>query len=84
MVLLVADISLAVSAFNRGLPGRMNRMRMTALALVLAAVMNTITDFHRRMDGFARISQRTLTDLIIGTDAAPARDGKGPARSPLC
>jgi len=64
MLLLIAGASLAVSGYNRGLAGNMNRARMTVLALVLASVMTTITDFDRSLDGFVQMSQQPLKDGI--------------------
>ncbi len=69
MLLFVASTSLAVSGYARGLVGSMNRARMTALALVLAAVMTVITDFDRGLDGFIRLSQSPMQALVHEMDA---------------
>ncbi len=70
MLLFVSGVSLAVAGYNRGLVGNMNRLRMTALALVLAAVMTIITDFDRGLQGFVKVSQQSLKDLIRDMDTA--------------
>ena len=80
MVLFVASASLAVSGYNRGLAGDMNRARMTALALVLAAVMTTTTDFDRSLSGFVRLSQQPLADVLRDMDAVLGRDSGVPAQ----
>jgi hypothetical protein len=68
LLLFITGVALAVSGYNRGLAGDMNRMRMTALALVLTAVMTTITDFDRSLDGFVKISLQPLVDVIDDMD----------------
>jgi len=72
MLLFVASAALAVSGYNRGLIGDMNRTRMTALSLVLATVMIVITDFDRGYRGLVRISQSPLEELIRDMDATLA------------
>lgn len=83
MLLFVASAALAVSGYNRGLIGDMNRTRMTALTLVLATVMTVITDFDRGYRGLVRINQRPLEELIRDMDATLAGGGQAtPAEAP--
>lgn len=70
LLLFNTSVVLAVSGFNRGLMGNMNRMRMTALVLVLTAVMTTIIDFDRGLDGFVMTSQQSIIDVIADMNDA--------------
>ena len=69
MLLFLASASLAITGFNAGLSGRMNRWGLTVLILVLAAVMLVITDFDRPVRGFVQVSQRSLEDVIRDMEA---------------
>jgi hypothetical protein len=64
LLLLVAAASLAVAAHNAGLNGSINRWRMSAFSLVLAALMLVIVDFDRGQHGFIRISLQPLEVII--------------------
>lgn len=75
MLLTVAALTLGVSGYHRGLAGDMNRVRMLALAFLLALVMNTITDFDRGTEGWIRISQQPLVDALQGMTASRADGG---------
>jgi hypothetical protein len=68
-LLFVAGITLGVSGYNRGLVGDLHRSRMTAVAIVPATVMTTITDFDRGYRGWVRINQSSLEELIQDMDA---------------
>ena len=72
MLLFLAGASLAITGFNAGLSGRMNRWGFTSLVLVLAAVMLVITDFDRPIRGFVRVSQQSLEDVIRDMEATLA------------
>jgi hypothetical protein len=60
MLLFLAGASLAITGFNAGLSGRINRWGLTLLILVLAAVMLVITDFDRPIRGFVRVGQQSV------------------------
>ncbi len=60
MLVFVAAAALAVAGFNAGLCGFMSRWRMSALTVVLAAVMLIIIDFDRPNRGFIQVSQEPL------------------------
>ena len=64
LLVLVAATSLAVAAHNAALNGQVNRGRMTAFAIALAALMLIIVDFDRGKEGLIQISDRPLLDLI--------------------
>lgn len=64
LLVLVAATSLAVAAHNAALSGQVNRGRMTAFAIALAALMLIIVDFDRGKEGLIQISDRPLLDLI--------------------
>jgi hypothetical protein len=64
MLLFLACASLAITGFNAGRLGRMNRWGLTLLILVLAAVMLVIIDFDRPIRGFVQVSQQSLVDVI--------------------
>ncbi|MGH7802142.1 MAG: hypothetical protein ACREOW_16200 [Thermodesulfobacteriota bacterium] len=52
MLVFLAGASLAITGFNAGLSGHLNRWRLTSLTLILAAVMLVIIDFDRPIRGF--------------------------------
>ncbi|MCG6862999.1 MAG: hypothetical protein LJE70_17245 [Chromatiaceae bacterium] len=64
VLLLVAAVSLGVAAHNIGLNGTINRWRMSAFSLILAALMLVILDFDRGQHGFIRVSLQPL-ELVI-------------------
>ena len=70
LLLFNASVVLAVSGYNKGLMKNMNRLRMTALVLVLTAVMMTIIDFDRGLDGFVKTSQQPIIDVLASMDNA--------------
>ncbi len=63
MLLFVACASMAVAGYSSGRQGHMQRWRMTALALSIAAVMTTVIDFDRPSVGFVKINQSGFVDL---------------------
>ena len=69
MLVFIAGASVAITGFNAGLSGRMNRWGLTSLVLVLAAVMLVITDFDRPVRGLVQLSQRSLEDVIRDMEA---------------
>ena len=70
LLLFNASVVLAVSGYNRGLMENMNRFRMSALVLVLTAVMIIIIDFDRSLDGFVKTSQQPIINVIADMDDA--------------
>lgn len=69
LLVLVAAASLAVAAHNAGLNGSINRWRMGAFSLILAALMVVIVDFDRGQHGFIRISVQPLEAVITDLEA---------------
>jgi hypothetical protein len=64
LLVLIAATSLAVAAHNAGLNGRMSRWRMSAFAIVLAALMLVILDFDQGKRGLIQISDHPLKAVI--------------------
>jgi len=64
LLLLVSAVSLAVAAHNAGLNGSINRWRMSAFSLILAALTLVIVDFDRGQHGFIRVSLQPLEVVI--------------------
>ena len=69
MLLFIASATLSVAGFSAGISGRMNRLRMTTFALVLAGVLFIIYDFDQPRDGFIRISQNNISLIINEIEA---------------
>ena len=74
MLVALAAAALAVTGYNRGLVGSMNRVRLFVLALVLAAVITLITDFDRGLHGLVRLDQSPIEALTQQMDAALASE----------
>ena len=72
LIVLVAAISLATAAYDAGLRESMSRLRMTAFAIVLAALILVIMDFDMPHRGFIQVSDVSLTTLIPDMEAALA------------
>jgi hypothetical protein len=64
LLVLIAASSLTVAAYNAGLNGRMSRWRMSAFALVLAALMLVIVDFDQGKRGLIKISDQPIKAVI--------------------
>jgi len=64
MLLFVASASMAVAGYSSGRQGSLQRWRMTALAMSIAAVITTVTDFDQPLSGFVQTSQQGYYDLI--------------------
>lgn len=64
LLVFVAAASLAVAAQNAGLNGSINRGRMGAFSLILAALMVVIVDFDRGQHGLIRISSQPIEAVI--------------------
>ena len=69
MLLFVACAAMAVAGYSSGRQGSMQRWRMTALAMSIAAVMTTVTDFDRPLSGFVQSSQQGYHDLIADMES---------------
>jgi len=69
MLLFIASATLSVAGFSAGISGRMNRLRMTTFALVLAGVLFIIYDFDQPRDGFIRINQNNISLIINEIEA---------------
>ncbi len=70
LLVLVAAVSLAVTAYNTSLNGQQSRWRMTAFAVILASLMYIILDFDMIMRGFIRINYDSLVSLIQEMEAS--------------
>ena len=70
MLVFIAAASVTVAGYNAGLSGSLNRWRMTAFTLVLAAVLSIIIDFDVPQRGFISISQNSMVYLIHDMEAA--------------
>lgn len=69
MLLLIAAASISVAGFNAGFSGFISRLRMSALTLVLAAVMLIIIDFDRPRRGSIRVTQQPLIWAVTDMEA---------------
>lgn len=69
LLLLVASAALSVAGYNAGLQGRMSRLRMSALTIVLTAIALVILDFDRPNDGTIVVSQHSINDVIASMEA---------------
>lgn len=63
MLLFVAGATLSVAGYSAGRANSLRRWRMTALTLILAAVMVVITDFDRPLSGSVQTDQQGYVDL---------------------
>lgn len=70
LLLLIAASSLAVAAYTVSLNGHQSRWRLTAFAVILAALMYLILDFDIITHGFIRINHESLALLIREMEAA--------------
>lgn len=64
ILMFLTCTSLALTGFNAGLSGKMNRGGLLLLVIFLALVILIITDFDRSFKGFVQISQQSLIDVI--------------------
>lgn len=69
LLVLIAAASLAVAAHNAGLNGHMSRWRMSAFALVLAALMLVIVDFDQGKRGMIQISDKPIEAVVRDMEA---------------
>jgi hypothetical protein len=69
MLLFIASATLSVAGFSAGISGRMNRLRMTTFALVLAGVLFIIYDFDQPHVGFIRVDQNNISLIINEMEA---------------
>lgn len=72
LLVAIAAASIAVAGHNTGLTGRINRWRMNAFVVVLAALMMVIIDFDTPLRGFIRVSHDSLVSLVEDMEAALA------------
>lgn len=70
LLVLIAGTSLAVAAYNTSLTGQESRWRMTAFAVILAALMYIILDFDIITRGFIRVNHESLVVLIREMEAS--------------
>lgn len=68
ILLFLTCTSLALTGFNAGLSGKMNRGGLVLLVIFLSVVILIITDFDRSFKGFVQISQQSLLDVINGME----------------
>lgn len=64
LLLLIAGISIGVASFQSSLGGYQPRWRMSALALILAALMYVILDYDMLMRGLIQVDHRALVELV--------------------
>lgn len=69
MLLLLAAASLGVAGYNAGIQGRISRFRMSALTLVISALMLIIMDFDRPSDGFIIADDFSIDNVIAEMEA---------------
>lgn len=72
LIVLVASIALATTAYNAGLRGTVFRLRMSAFAFVLAALILIIIDFDMPLHGLITVSDKSIAALIPDMEAALA------------
>ncbi len=77
MLVLIAAASISVAGFNAGLGGFISRWRMSALTVVLAAVMLIIIDFDRPRRGFIRVSQEPMNWALSDMEKMLGEKGSG-------
>jgi NADH:ubiquinone oxidoreductase subunit 3 (subunit A) len=70
LLMLIAAASMALAAYNAGLTGLACRWRMSAFAVILAALMFVILDFDIVLRGFIRVNHESLASLIREMEAA--------------
>lgn len=64
MLLFLTCSCLALTGFNSGHSGKINRGGLVLLVFFLAVVILIITDFDRSFRGFVQISQQSMIDII--------------------
>ncbi len=69
LLVIIAATTLAVAANDAGRLGSMNRRRMNAFALILAALMLIIVDFDQPLDGLILGNSDSLVDLVQNLEA---------------
>jgi hypothetical protein len=72
LIVLVASTALATTAYNAGLRGTLFRLRMSAFAFVLAALIVIIIDFDMPLHGLITVSDESIAALIPDMEAALA------------
>ena len=68
LLLVIAALSLGVSAHDAGLQEQPNRWRMFTFAVILTASVMVIVDFERPLRGFVQVNQRPMIDLIASME----------------
>lgn len=64
LLVLIAGLSLGMSAYSSGLRSQFPRWRMTGFALILASLMYVILDYDMMLRGFIRVDHGSLAVLI--------------------
>lgn len=72
LIVLVASTALATTAYNAGLRGTLFRLRMSAFAFVLAALIVIIIDFDMPLHGLITVSDEGIAALVPDMEAALA------------
>ena len=70
LLVIIAATTLAVAANDAGRWGSMNRRRMSAFALILAALMVIIVDFDQPLDGLILGNSDSLVELVQNLEAS--------------
>jgi hypothetical protein len=73
LLLLIAAAAIALAAYRAGLRGNACRWRMSAFAVILAALMFLILDFDIILRGFIRVNHESLASLVREMEAAVRR-----------
>jgi hypothetical protein len=73
LLLFLVATSLALAGYDAGSSGRRARLRLSAFALVLAAVVLTVLDFDNTVVGLINVDQGSLETLISNLEAEIGR-----------
>jgi hypothetical protein len=64
LLLMIAGISMGVASFHASLSGHVPRWRMSALAVILAALMYVILDYDMVVRGLIQVDHQSMLDLV--------------------
>lgn len=70
LLLAIAALALGFAGSNAGLAGTINRGRMAAFVLILAALMLVILDFDRPQRGFIRLNNVPILGVVADMEQA--------------
>ena len=75
MLLLIAGASLSVAGYSAGRADALRRWRMSALILVISAIMVVIIDFDRPGSGFVRTNLQGFRELVAEMEQDLSSEG---------